>query len=672
MIDPGSREFRDNNQPIFQPPTTTVVGITVNDANPTMVDNTGPISVPTTPGPDPTMVDYGPGPTLGTGVINPTPGPDPTMTDFPTFTDAPGPAAPNPTMTDGAGPTYDPQPFDPFIPPVPEPPLVYPPTNTPTPYVPPIYTQDPIPENPCIDLHDYGHVLWENKFQWSAEVESFLMQPDVKKVAAFSDIALEWVVKARNKELWPNNNGVGPQGQQYKIICTNYFIRDFLCKVKSTQYFNLQSVDVAFAKFKFNDSRLPHEYYVSSSGKLCRLRVFRDSDSPIDPDLGDPIDPPNDDTIPNDTGDGLGSGNIYSPIYVDDIVRCPEIVTGPLWSQGAKYLATPISASFASDTGSANYCVGVHNLPPTDLCSELQYRCIYADYEGKGDKDLGGRDDETLTKAMYTQYSHILLPKGQDKFIIDGNEEDYVYIVDVKRDRYKQIMDPGNWQLSIYSLDMQAPTASNVPTDIVRDALVDTSTVIDSSRFVTQSINFTNKSWDIIPGTIENGPYMTPADTELSGSNTGSIGTFYPNHGMLVLAGSKMDSDFGFETNRNIEVDGLNALRLYESLTSSAIEGDTDASGDPLAFWGRFAEKKYNTMYFVRVKNQIFNFSNNPTFTSGSEGVILDTLANQERAYFTSIGLYNNTKELLAVGKISNPMISACNKERLFKVKVGH
>ena len=52
--------------------------------------------------------------------------------------------------------------------------------------------------------------------------------------------------------------------------------------------------------------------------------------------------------------------------------------------------------------------------------------------------------------------------------------------------------------------------------------------------------------------------------------------------------------------------------------------------------------------------------------------MILDTLANQERAYFTSIGLYNNTKELLAVGKISNPMISACNKERLFKVKVGH
>jgi len=674
MIDPGSREFRDSQQPTYRPPPVSL------GPDPVMVASGGPtLGFPAaSPGPDPTLVASG-GPTLGF----------PTGTDggpVRNIRDTDGPIKQNPIPPPGYDgpikqipeppPNYDgpirQTPNDPG--PTVEPPLVFPPsTSGPTPPVPPIYTADPIPNNPCIDLHNYGHVLWENKFQWSAEVSSFLSQPSVHKVAAFSDIALEWVVSERNKELWPTTYGVGPGGRQYKIICTGYFIRDFLCKVKSTRYFNLRSVNVAFAKFKFTDSRLPGEYYISSSGKICRLILITDPDNPVYPDLGDEVDPPYDDTIPNGpSGPNLGSGQVYAPIYSGDIVNCPEVETGPLWSQEAKYLATPISASFASDTGSANYCVGVHNLPPTDPCSELQYRCIYADYEGKGDKDLGGRDDETLSKAMYTQYSHILLPKGQDKFIINGIEEDYVYIIDVKRDRYKQIMDPGNWQLSLYSLNIQTPTASNVPNDIVRDALYDRGTVIDSSRFITQSINFTNKSWDIIPGTIENGPYITPNDTELSGSNTGSLGIFYPNHGMIVLAGSTLDVDFGFETNRNVEVDGLNALRLYESLISSAVEGDTDSSGDPLAFWGRYAEMKYNKMYFVRVKNQIFNYTNNPTFTSGSEGIILDTLANQERAYFTSIGLYNQSKDLLAVGKVSQPMISACNKERLFKVRIGH
>ena len=595
------------------------------------------------------------------------------------------------------------------------------PTKTPPPVRPEYpetqFPENPLPENPCIDLHNYGHVLWERNFQWKDEVKAFLESESVTKVAAFSDIALEYVVELRNAELSaiqfldnpsssgtssttlgggrtgrridpfyndPNSNNtpIGPtiptnyDKTKYEIVCTGYFIKDYLCDVKNVKYFQIGSLQTAFARYTFNVPELPYEYYITSGGKICRLIPIRDTEDV--PDLGDPVDPPVGGPLlpPLNSGPNLGSGQVFSALSVDDMTDVVEVSTSALWSQNSKYLSSPTTASLAADTGSANYCVEVYNLPPSDPCTAVQYKCIYADYEGKGDKDLGGKDNETITKAMYTQYANILLPKGQEKFIIDGNEEDYVYILDIKRDRFKQIMDPGNWQLSLYNLHPEnaSTTGSSTIDDIMSHtgSFTETATVIDSSRLITGSINFTSKAWDVIPGTIENGPYVSHNDVELSGSATGSIGIFYPNHGMIVLAGSKMDSNYGFATNRNVEKDGLNAFRLHESIKAVTDNGETDASGDVLAFYGRSAELKYNKIYFVRVKNNLFNYTNNPTFISGSDGVILDTLANQERAYFTSIGLYNNRKELLAVGKISKPMISACNTERLFKVKIGH
>ena len=98
----------------------------------------------------------------------------------------------------------------------------------------------------------------------------------------------------------------------------------------------------------------------------------------------------------------------------------------------------------------------------------------------------------------------------------------------------------------------------------------------------------------------------------------------------------------------------------------------TDGSGDLLGFKARFLKISYNNYYYVRVKNQLFNFSNNPTYVTGKEGLIIEPFLYKNKAYITSVGLYNSSYELLAVGKVSQPILSSMTDESLFTVKISH
>ena len=67
----------------------------------------------------------------------------------------------------------------------------------------------------------------------------------------------------------------------------------------------------------------------------------------------------------------------------------------------------------------------------------------------------------------------------------------------------------------------------------------------------------------------------------------------------------------------------------------------------------------YESQYKCTVRENEFNFSQNPTIISGSSnsGIILDFATGSYFApYVTTVGLYNNNKELLAVGKLAQPL----------------
>lgn len=123
---------------------------------------------------------------------------------------------------------------------------------------------------------------------------------------------------------------------------------------------------------------------------------------------------------------------------------------------------------------------------------------------------------------------------------------------------------------------------------------------------------------------------------------------FYPSKGIVLITGSQ----FNYPTSASQAADNLTQIiAKKQEVTKSYV-------------------------YFVRARNSKFNHSNNPSFVSASAGLnyirpsIRYADNNSPITYITTVGLYNDASELLAVGKVSNPIYKSYASEALIKVKV--
>jgi hypothetical protein len=73
---------------------------------------------------------------------------------------------------------------------------------------------------------------------------------------------------------------------------------------------------------------------------------------------------------------------------------------------------------------------------------------------------------------------------------------------------------------------------------------------------------------------------------------------------------------------------------------------------------------------FCRVKNSEYNYSSNPTFITGSGNLLWPTMVNSPQTFVTTVGFYNNNSQLLAVAKLSRPLVKDFTKEALIRVKL--
>jgi len=67
------------------------------------------------------------------------------------------------------------------------------------------------------------------------------------------------------------------------------------------------------------------------------------------------------------------------------------------------------------------------------------------------------------------------------------------------------------------------------------------------------------------------------------------------------------------------------------------------------------------------------NFSNNPTFISGSLNELRQkTMKGNPATFITSVQLYNNAGEMVAVGNLSTPLKKNFSSEATVKVKLDY
>ena len=131
-----------------------------------------------------------------------------------------------------------------------------------------------------------------------------------------------------------------------------------------------------------------------------------------------------------------------------------------------------------------------------------------------------------------------------------------------------------------------------------------------------------------------------------------------------------LDQQLSFQTNTGSSSEGNNHFALFHSISGSGILTNPSTS-DPYGFLARNSEKVTSTHYFVRVKNAEYNFSNNPSYVTGSVGQISQTtFVGDPKTYITTVGLYNDRQELLAVAKLSKPLLKSFQREALIRVKL--
>tara|TARA_R110000744_G_scaffold211968_1_gene331062 strand:- start:599 stop:961 length:363 start_codon:yes stop_codon:yes gene_type:complete len=83
-------------------------------------------------------------------------------------------------------------------------------------------------------------------------------------------------------------------------------------------------------------------------------------------------------------------------------------------------------------------------------------------------------------------------------------------------------------------------------------------------------------------------------------------------------------------------------------------------------------ERISSQYYFTRVKNFELNYTTNPSFIDTTGTLNFDTMIDMPRVYITTVGLYNDNGDLIAVAKLSQPLAKDFTKESLIRVKLDY
>ena len=353
------------------------------------------------------------------------------------------------------------------------------------------------------------------------------------------------------------------------------------------------------------------------------------------------------------------NGRTYTKFdAVNDIVaNQTEIVTAGLWSDNLASLITYYTAS-GQTTSQRRYYVDVYQDTPSADGAAVQFSLAFGHALGSG-SDSQGQLNDSPSKAVYSQYRQLLLAPTDTRFTTAGSgSTDYIYVVNFKRNRMKERLDPGNWEIPLKPI---ATRATNATGSVVTGsgAIIQ---LIDDSSIASATTGQSGKVYNIVSGSINSGVYNSTAPVY--------YGLAYPDYGTLILDGKMFDQKLGFATNVSSSSEGNNHFVLFHSISGSAPFTDP-ATSDPYGFLARNSEKVTSTHYFVRIKNAEYNFSNNPSYVSGSVGQIAQsTFIGDPKTYITTVGLYNDSQELLAVAKLSKPLLKSFQREALIRVKL--
>jgi len=149
------------------------------------------------------------------------------------------------------------------------------------------------------------------------------------------------------------------------------------------------------------------------------------------------------------------------------------------------------------------------------------------------------------------------------------------------------------------------------------------------------------------------------------------FGLVFYQAGTVVLTGSLFSGSGQFYSKSH--GDGGGYYGLSGSFVSQSISGNCDALRHRLYNISFNNTTEINsTIYFCRVPHNKYNFSANPTYTSGSKIQVKNIATDEPISYITTIGLYSSNNELLAVAKLSEPLKKTITNDITMRVRLDY
>ena len=307
----------------------------------------------------------------------------------------------------------------------------------------------------------------------------------------------------------------------------------------------------------------------------------------------------------------------YKRLDNEDVLVSAESITTPAWTNNTVKLEAFFESATQKASTSGDYYLDVYNAnPASDDTAEVQFAIAYGDSKGSGstlfNQSVAGNSPSSV---IYKQARTQLLGTEESLFQIDGSDAESSYVISLERSRFKEKVLPGSLSINI---------AGTVYTD-------------DSSTTATDTFSDTGRVYNIINSV---------------GDKKGLI---YPDAGILIITGSVTGS-----TARSSNSDDENYTELFNGLNVGQ------------NFTLRTEETVTSNYVFIRSRNSEFNYSTNPSYTTGSGELRHSTLIDNPQAYISTVGLYNDNNELLAVAKLSRPLLKDFTKEALLRVKLDY
>ena len=320
----------------------------------------------------------------------------------------------------------------------------------------------------------------------------------------------------------------------------------------------------------------------------------------------------------------------------DSVISAESVVRGA-WSSDSNQLST-----FQTASSYTEYYLDVYNGDPASSANSVQFSIQYGNLQGSGSALINTNVPSlTPSRVVYGQYRNLVYGTETTNFSFDNGTTtaNDIFVINVARSRYKESLYPGSFNL----------TLGSGGSGFIR--LTDDSGTTSLTRYIGE-----NRVFYIISGS--NGTAYTAA------ASASYYGMIFPDLDIIVLNASSsaivnLRNYFAPLTMATSSAQN-NHIKLYNSILSGS------------SFQLKSEETVSSRYFFTRIKNSEFNYTTNPSIIDNNGNLLYSTLINNPQTYITSVGMYNDNNELLAVAKLSKPLTKDFTKEALIRIKLDY